>query len=87
MWDSPRLQDLPSTPSTSTRNCESKTGGTVLIGGIFENANNQNSAQLPILAEIPIFGWLFKQTSRKDLKQELLVFLKPKMQVQRAVAQ
>lgn len=59
----------------------------MLIGGIFENANNQNSAQLPILAEIPILGWLFKQTSRKDLKQELLVFLTPKMQVQRAVAQ
>ncbi|NBS73732.1 MAG: hypothetical protein EBS66_09630, partial [Betaproteobacteria bacterium] len=62
-------------------------GGTVLIGGIFENANNQNTAQLPILGDIPILGWLFKQTSRKDLKQELMVFITPKMQVQHAVAQ
>lgn len=62
-------------------------GGTVLIGGIFENPNNQNTAQLPILGDIPILGWLFKQTSRKDLKQELMVFITPKMQVQHAVAQ
>ena len=62
-------------------------GGTVMIGGIFETSDNQNLAGVPGLRELPGVGWLFGSRSSKRSKQELLIFLSPKMLSQRASAQ
>ena len=62
-------------------------GGTVMIGGIFETSDNQNLAGVPGLRELPGVGWLFGNRSSKRSKQELLIFLSPKMLSQRASAQ
>ena len=61
-------------------------GGTVMIGGIFETSDNQNLAGVPGLRELPGVGWLFGNRSSKRSKQELLIFLSPKMLSQRALA-
>jgi type IV pilus assembly protein PilQ len=34
---------------------------------------------LPYLNKIPVFGWLFKRQLKQDRKEELLVFLTPKI--------
>jgi len=62
-------------------------GGTVMIGGIYETSDNQNLAGVPGLRDLPGVGWLFGNRSNKRSKQELLIFLSPKMLPQRASAQ
>lgn len=61
-------------------------GGTVMIGGIYETSDNLNRAGLPGLRDSPWFGWLFGNRASKRSKQELLIFLSPKMLEQSAFA-
>ena len=61
-------------------------GGTVMIGGIYETSDQQNRAGLPGWRDSPWFGWLWGNRSSKRSKQELLIFLSPKMLVQNAFA-
>jgi len=61
-------------------------GGTVMIGGIYETTDNQNLGGVPGLRHLPGLGWLFGNRSNQRSKQELLIFLSPKMLTQRALA-
>ena len=54
-------------------------GGTVVIGGIFELNETENETRVPVLGDIPVFGNLFKSKARSTNKQEMLVFITPKM--------
>jgi type IV pilus assembly protein PilQ len=54
-------------------------GGTVVIGGIFELTETENEAKVPFLGDLPAVGNLFKTRSRTSNKQEMLVFITPKM--------
>lgn len=61
-------------------------GGTVMIGGIYETTDNLNRAGLPGLRNTPWLGWLFGNRASRRSKQELLIFLSPKMLEQSAFA-
>ena len=61
-------------------------GGTVVIGGIFELNELESEAKVPLLGDLPAVGNLFKTKSRRSLKQEMLVFITPKMIADRAAA-
>jgi type IV pilus assembly protein PilQ len=54
-------------------------GGTVVIGGIFEQTEREDVTKVPLLGDIPGVGNLFKQRTRTANKSELLVFISPKM--------
>jgi type IV pilus assembly protein PilQ len=54
-------------------------GGTVVIGGIYEQNDRDNVTKVPLLGDLPGVGNLFKQTTRSATKSELLVFITPKM--------
>jgi type IV pilus assembly protein PilQ len=54
-------------------------GGTVVIGGIYYQETSELTGRIPILGDIPYLGWLFKNTEKKDRKQELLIFITPKI--------
>ncbi len=54
-------------------------GGTVVIGGIFELTETENEARVPVLGELPGVGALFRNRQRTANKQEMLVFITPKM--------
>lgn len=54
-------------------------GGTVVIGGIFELIENENETKVPLLGDLPAIGNLFKTRSRIANKQEMLVFITPKL--------
>ena len=54
-------------------------GGTVVIGGIFEQNDRDNETKVPFLGDLPGVGNLFKQRTRSATKSELLVFITPKM--------
>jgi type IV pilus assembly protein PilQ len=61
-------------------------GGTVVIGGIFELTELENEAKVPLLGDLPGVGNLFKNKQRTSNKQEMLVFITPKMIADRAAA-
>lgn len=54
-------------------------GGTVVIGGIYEQNDRDNETKVPFLGDLPGVGNLFKQKTRSATKSELLVFITPKM--------
>jgi type IV pilus assembly protein PilQ len=61
-------------------------GGTVVIGGIFELTESDSESKVPVLGDLPGVGNLFKTRSRISNKQEMLVFITPKMVADRAVS-
>ena len=54
-------------------------GGTVVIGGIYEQNDKEDVARVPALGELPLLGWLFKNQQRLSRKTELLVFITPRI--------
>ena len=54
-------------------------GQTVVIGGILESEQVDSITKVPLLGDIPVLGHLFKTTSKRDNKDELLVFITPKI--------
>jgi type IV pilus assembly protein PilQ len=60
-------------------------GGTVVIGGIFEMTETDSETKVPLLGDLPGVGNLFKNRSRVANKQEMLVFITPKVVADKAV--
>ncbi|PIL44099.1 secretin [Massilia eurypsychrophila] len=54
-------------------------GGTVVLGGIYQQQERTTDTKVPLLGDLPILGHLFKTTGRETSKTELLVFLTPKI--------
>ena len=54
-------------------------GGTVVIGGIYEQNDREDETRVPFFGDLPVLGNLFKQKTRTATKSELLVFITPKM--------
>jgi len=61
-------------------------GGTVMIGGIYETAEQEDIYKVPLLGDLPGVGALFRNHKQTQVKQELLVFITPKMLLHRASA-
>ena len=68
------------------RGAARRNGGTVVIGGIFELNESENETKVPVLGDLPAVGNLFKSRQRASTKQEMLVFITPKMISDRAAA-
>ncbi len=54
-------------------------GGTVVIGGIYEQAEQNDVSKVPFLGDVPYLGNLFKTTNKTLSKTELLIFITPKV--------
>lgn len=54
-------------------------GGTVVLGGIYQQTESSDVSKVPLVGDIPVVGNLFKSTSRSTRKTELLVFITPKI--------
>ena len=81
-------KDSPGTPveggmSINTKRVRTQVlvenGGTVVIGGIFELNERESENKVPLLGDIPVVGNLFKNRVKQAEKQEMLVFITPKM--------
>jgi len=68
-------------PTTNKRTIESNVlvedGSVVVIGGLLQDNFTGNSDKIPGLGDLPIFGNLFKSSSRTRKKSNLMVFLRP----------
>jgi type IV pilus assembly protein PilQ len=58
-------------------------GGTVVIGGIYEEIDNLTTARTPFFGDLPYIGFLFKNTATIKNKTELLVFITPRIMSER----
>lgn len=79
-------------PALSTNEAETELlvndGDTVVIGGIVKQSENQSDAGFPLLSKIPGLGWAFKTDSRSNSKNELLIFITPRIvQLEQEIAQ
>jgi type IV pilus assembly protein PilQ len=54
-------------------------GETLVLGGIFDGNENSTVSKVPLLGDIPVFGNLFKTTSKENSKTELIIFLTPRI--------
>jgi type IV pilus assembly protein PilQ len=81
-------QNVPSAtggfvPSIDTREITTQVlvndGQTVVLGGILETERRDASKKVPLLGDIPVLGHLFKSTTRTDNKDELLIFVTPRI--------
>jgi type IV pilus assembly protein PilQ len=70
-------------PSIDTKNVVTQisvnNGDTAVIGGIYEETIRNDVTQVPWLGNLPILGYLFKQTGQTSDKAELLIFLTPRI--------
>ncbi|MDO4249562.1 MAG: type IV pilus secretin PilQ [Neisseria sp.] len=72
-----------SEPCISTKNLKTmamvEDGGTLILGGIYEEENSDTVNKVPFLGDIPVVGNLFKSRSRSDSRNELLIFITPRI--------
>ena len=58
-------------------------GGTVVIGGIYTQDIRTTNTKVPFFGDLPVVGNLFKNQARQDNKTELLVFITPRLVMER----
>jgi type IV pilus assembly protein PilQ len=54
-------------------------GGTVVIGGIYSQTESSTTNKIPVLGDLPYVGFLFKQNFKVDNRNELLIFITPRI--------
>lgn len=81
--DSPSLTAGASAPSIDTKKAETKVlihdGETTVIGGIYIETIQESEEGVPTLMDIPILGHLFKSSKKQTVKDELLIFITPRI--------
>lgn len=54
-------------------------GGTLMLGGVFEDSTTNNEDKVPLLGDLPVVGHLFKQNLKQRNRAELLIFITPRI--------
>lgn len=74
-------------PVIAQRNAETivtiRDGMTLVIGGLYAISEIEDKAGVPILADIPVLGWLFSKKKKTKVKSELDFFITPRILRQR----
>ncbi|GAP74687.1 MULTISPECIES: type IV pilus secretin PilQ [Pseudoalteromonas] len=83
--------DTPTGPATAidTQRIETQVlvenGQTVVLGGIYQQQIINSASKVPLLGDIPYLGYLFRSTSERNEKRELLIFVTPKIMVEDSI--
>jgi len=56
-----------------------KDAQTVVIGGLIDESTTTNESKVPVLGDIPLLGWLFRNRSESNQKTNLYIFLTPRV--------
>jgi type IV pilus assembly protein PilQ len=78
-FDQPTIAGVPIDTKQVDTTVLVENGGTVVIGGIFEQTETNSVDRVPVLGELPVIGWMFRNTLKRDNRSELLVFITPKV--------
>jgi len=78
-----RGQETLSGPAIDTKNVQTQVlvenGGTVVLGGIYEQQDRTTVTKVPFLGDLPVVGYLFKNTSKISDRTELIIFITPRV--------
>lgn len=70
-------------PSINSRKASTrvmvKNGQTAVIGGIYQNDARNTDTRVPGLGKLPFIGWLFRSKNKSEQRNELLMFLTPRI--------
>jgi type IV pilus assembly protein PilQ len=81
--DAPSIVAGATAPGINTQQLETNVhvmdGETVVLGGVFQGTLNNNLNKVPFFGDLPGVGFLFKRTIKQDDKNELLIFVTPKI--------
>ncbi|QOL26560.1 type IV pilus secretin PilQ family protein [Thalassotalea sp. LPB0316] len=58
-------------------------GETIVLGGIYQQSIINSVSKVPVLGDIPYFGWAFRNTNNFSEKKELLIFVTPRIVTER----
>jgi general secretion pathway protein D len=70
---------LPTTTRSAITEVMVRDRDTIAMGGLLRDRESVDNAKVPILGDIPVIGWLFKNKSRRIEKVNLLFFMTPKI--------
>ncbi len=54
-----------------------QSGQTAVLGGLMEDSDSVTETKIPLLGDIPVLGWLFRNRTVTQKKMNLVVFLTP----------
>ncbi len=70
-------------PQVSTREVQTtviiKSGEMLAIGGLIRDEDTRNASKIPLMGDLPVIGGLFRSSSTKKQKTELVIFVCPKI--------
>ena len=82
---SKNTMDTSSPPSTSEKrvstNVRTKSGESVIIGGLFQMEEDVNEKKVPLVGDVPVLGNLFKSKNKTKADTEFVIYLIPFLQV------
>jgi type IV pilus assembly protein PilQ len=85
-----RGQDTASGPAINTKNVQTQVlvenGGTVVLGGIYEQEEQTTITKVPFLGDLPVVGYLFKNRKMINDRKELMIFITPRVVSERVAA-
>lgn len=78
-----RGQDTASGPAINTKNVQTQVlvenGGTVVLGGIYEQEEKTTITKVPFLGDLPVVGNLFRNRTMINDRKELMIFITPRV--------
>jgi type IV pilus assembly protein PilQ len=82
--DKPSSRLINGVPAIDTREMTTqvlvKDQQTIVLGGIYEEADDHQIERVPFISDIPVIGKLFEHQHEQKEKRELLIFVRPKIQ-------
>ena len=82
--------DTSAGPAIDTKNVQTQVlvenGGTVVLGGIYEQTDRTTVTKIPLLGDLPVVGNLFKNTASVNDRTELIIFITPRVLSERVNA-
>ncbi len=73
------LTDRSTTKRSAKTSIVVKDNETIIIGGLIQDQEQEIVSKVPFLGDIPFLGWLFKTTSKKRNKTNLMIMLTPRI--------
>ena len=76
-------EDTTAGPAINTKqittNVLVQNGGTVVIGGIYTQTQIDQTTKVPVFGDLPYVGFLFRSNTKTDDRNELLIFISPRI--------
>jgi general secretion pathway protein D len=75
------IANVGEVPITSRKEAAAKVSvrdhDTIILGGLIETSKTKSGSGVPFLMNVPLIGYLFRSTSDKEVRNELIVLIRP----------